>query len=95
MTAAVEGGESFAVEGMIVRVRKGRDKNSGKLWTIGVLGERGYLRSYVFDSRVGPDCKAIVPGAYLGLRMKRIGEDGACLADSAIRVLSTPQAGNS
>lgn len=77
--------KTFAIDGMILRVRKHHDKRGAMMRTVGMLGQQGYLRFFVFASRCrGSDIKLLKPGRFLGVRLKKISGDAACLSDRPI-----------
>jgi len=82
-------GGTFKVEGLILRVRKHKDKRGETMLTVGLLGERGYLKFFVFSSRYrgGADARRLKPGMRVGLRLKKLSEDAAFLSDASVEVM--------
>lgn len=83
---ATEEDGTFVIEGMILRVRRGEDKTGGRMFAVGLLGERGFVRFYVFASRMRADVKALVPGAQVRVALRRMRGEGCCLGDRDVEI---------
>lgn len=78
--------KAFGVDGMVLRVRKHKDRRGATMRTVGILGQRGYLRFFVFASRCrNSDIKMLKPGRFLDVRLKKISSDATCLTDRPIK----------
>jgi hypothetical protein len=78
-------GAAFTVEGTVVRLNKRTDRNGGRMWVVGLLGARGYLRFFVWASRLNkPDVKALKIGHQVRVRLEKLKHDGAALARAPV-----------
>jgi len=78
--------ESFTVEGMVVRVQQRRDKSGGRMLVVSLLGSAGYVRFFVWASRVGKDLSLLTPGTVVNVQLQGLrGGDAACLGRREVR----------
>jgi DNA polymerase III alpha subunit len=78
--------DTFRLEGMVLRVRKHKDKRGSTMRTVGLLGSEGYIRFFVFSSRCrgAEDLKLLRPGRMVRVGLKKLSGDAACLTHSPI-----------
>jgi ribosomal silencing factor RsfS len=81
------------IEGMVIRVRKGKDKNGGPMRTLTILGERSFVRMMVFASRMHKDVTSITSGKFIEVRVQKMKGEAVFLTDSEIKEISDPWAG--
>lgn len=78
---------TFAVTGRVVRVRIHDDKKKQSMATIGLLGETGFLRFFVFASRWNKKAQnSLVLGRLVTVRLVCLGHDLATLGEHEIEV---------
>jgi DNA polymerase-3 subunit alpha len=74
--------KKFRVRGMVLRVRKHADRRGAMMRTVGLLGQEGYLRFFVWSSRCrGGDMKLLRPGRVLTASLKKLSGDACVLTD--------------
>jgi hypothetical protein len=86
--ARIADGSAATIEGMVIRVDRRTDRSGGRMRVVGILGSRGYVRVYVFASRIGrPDVKGLARGAMVRVQVEKLSGDGIALGDKSVEVL--------
>jgi DNA polymerase III alpha subunit len=82
------------IEGIVIRIRKGKDKNGGNLRSLTIVGERGAIKVMVFASRLHRDITSIEVGQFVEMRVQKMRGDLVFLSEAEIKTVSDPWGAN-
>jgi hypothetical protein len=82
------------IEGIVIRIRKGKDKNGGNLRSLTIVGERGAIKVMVFASRLHRDITSIEVGRFVEMRVQKMRGDLVFLSEAEIKTVSDPWGAN-
>lgn len=79
-------GKQHKASGVVTRVRRHRDKNNNMMMTVGLLGERSFIRFFVFSSRMrGEDVQLVKVGTNIAVTLEKLSNDASCLSQQPIQ----------